>query len=95
MFESAAAVYGRERVVEAVKQLRRELEPYSTTVTLGGREHELILFKTGEAPFTKAVAYVLLEELAKRAPEVRERHLLSLSKINILKRTAGMYTLYS
>ncbi|MEM1925364.1 MAG: hypothetical protein QXH44_09885, partial [Pyrobaculum sp.] len=70
VFESAAAVYGRERVVEAVKQLRRELEPYATAVTLWGRESELILFKTGDEVFIKAVSYVLLEEFAKRASEM-------------------------
>ncbi|MEM4439712.1 MAG: hypothetical protein QW680_13885, partial [Pyrobaculum sp.] len=71
VFNSAAAVYGRERVVEAVKQLRRELEPYTTTIKIWGRESEFILFKTGDEVFAKAVMYVLLEELAKRAPEVQ------------------------
>ncbi|RFA96652.1 hypothetical protein, partial [Pyrobaculum aerophilum] len=62
---------GRERVVEAVKQLRRELEPYVHDGTLGGREHELILFKTGERRSQKQWHTYCLRSW-RRGAEVRE-----------------------
>ncbi|MCU7788917.1 hypothetical protein ODS41_13450, partial [Pyrobaculum sp. 3827-6] len=68
--------HGRERrLAEAVAAVRREYEPYFTTVKLLGREVEVPVFKQPTVPaevFERALAVVLLAELARRQREVAE-----------------------
>ncbi|MGB9706118.1 MAG: hypothetical protein ACPL3C_11760, partial [Pyrobaculum sp.] len=65
---------GRERrLAEAVAAVRKEYEPYFTTVRLLGREVEVPLFKQPTVPaevFERALAVVLLAELARREKSV-------------------------
>ncbi|MGC9131887.1 MAG: hypothetical protein ACP5H5_09930, partial [Pyrobaculum sp.] len=65
---------GRE-LAEAVAAVRREYEPYFTTVKLLGREAEVPLFRQPTVPaevFERALAVVLLAELARRDRAVAE-----------------------
>ncbi|MCU7788456.1 hypothetical protein ODS41_11095 [Pyrobaculum sp. 3827-6] len=65
---------GRE-LAEAVAAVRREYEPYFTTVRLLGREAEVPVFKQPTVPaevFERALAVVLLAELARREKSVAE-----------------------